>query len=202
MENFYNFTFDEATKTKKFYTNLTDDDISYLEAATRRDYETCNALIDKYFRLKMPNTVVKHQVFRRDNKIDIWEYKINHKVKNDAGWLGEGIYFYGNDEEAFKAIEYGNWIGQFFINVENPFQMDLDLHDAIVHENDAKVSERMTRYLERHKMDGVLWTGDGREEWCVLSSNQVKRATITRDDEGRVIPISIRFDLSKKDNRF
>jgi len=202
MGNFYNFAFDESSNSKRFYKDLTDDDIKYLEAATRHDYETCNALIDKYFRLKMPNTVVKHQVFRRDNKIDIWEYQINRKKKHDAGWLGEGVYFYGDDAEAFKAVEYGNWISPFFINIENPFTMDRDLHDAIIHRNDAKVSERMTKFVENHKMDGVLWTGDGREEWCVLAPNQLKRATITRDNEGRVIPISLRFDLTKNDNRF
>ena len=196
------FVFDEAERAKRFYTDLTDDDIKYLEAATRHDWETCNNLIDKYFQLKMPNTVVMHKVYRRDNKMDIWEYKIHRKQKSDAGWLGEGVYFYGVEEEAWKAIEYGWWIQGFFINVEHPFIMDEEIHDAIVHANDAKVSARMTDYLKNNQMDGVLWTGDGREEWCVLEANQLKRASVTRDDEGRVIPISRRFDLTTKDNRF
>ena len=196
------YVFDEAENSKKFYTDLTDDDITYLEAATRHDWETCNNLLYKYFRLKMPNTVVMHQVYRRDNKNDIWVYKIHRKHKSDAGWLGEGVYFYGVEEEAWKAVEYGHWIHGFFINVEHPFIMDEEVHDAIVHANDAKVSARMTRYLENNLMDGVLWTGDGREEWCVLGANQIKRASVTRDDEGRVIPISLRFDLSKTDNRY
>lgn len=202
MTDFYSFCFDSAEKSKQFYTDLTDDDIKYLEAAARLDYETCLPLVDKYFRLKMPKTVVRHEVYRRDNTPEIWEYQVKRKKKHDAGWLGEGIYFYGVDEEAWKAVEYGRFIQGFFINIENPFQMDRDLHDAIIHANDAKVSERMTKYLEKHKMDGVLWTGDGREEWCVLEPNQLKRSGITRDDEGRVIPISRRFDLTNKDNRF
>lgn len=202
MSDFYTYTFDEAEKSKRFYTDLTDDDIKYLEAAARLDYETCNALIDKYFRLKMPHTAVKHEVYRRDNKLDIWKYQIHRKKKHDAGWLGEGVYFYGVDEEAWKAVEYGRFIAGFYINVENPFTMDRDIHDAIIHANDAAVSARMTQYLEKHKMDGVLWTGDGREEWCVLDSKQMKRSGITRDDQGRVIPISLRFNLEKDDNRF
>ena len=80
--------------------------------------------------------------------------------------------------------------------------MDRDLHDAIVHANDQKVSERMTKFLEKGKMDGVLWTGDGREEWCILEPSQLKRSGITRDDQGRVIPISLRFDLKNDDNRY
>lgn len=202
MSDFYTYSFDEAEKTKRFYTNLTDDDIKYLEAATRRDYPTCIALLDKYFRLKMPRTVVKHAVFRRDNKIDIWKYNINRKVKSDAGWLGEGVYFYGVEEEAWNAIEYGHHMSTFYINVEHPYQMDIDLHNAIIHRNDPKVSSRFTSFIEKNKMDGVLWTGDGREEWCVLDSKQMKRAEITRDNEGRVIPLSLRFDLEKDDNRF
>lgn len=196
------YVFDEAENTKRFYTDLTDDDIKYLEAATRHDWETCNNLLDKYFHLKMPNTVVMHQVYRRDGKNDIWEYKIHRKQKSDAGWLGEGVYFYGVEEEAAKAVDYGWWLQGFYINVEHPYIMDEEIHDAIVHANDAKVSARMTDYLRDHQMDGVLWTGDGREEWCVLGANQLKRASVTRDNEGRVIPISLRFDLSKNDNRY
>lgn len=201
-DNFYSFVYDEKAKTERFYKDLTDDDIKYLEAANRRDYETCTTLLDKYFRQKMPNTRCKHKVWRRDNKKDIWVYQIRRKKKSDAGWLGEGIYFYGIEEEAWKAVEYGYWIQGFYINVENPFTMDRDLHDAIVHANDIKVSERMTKALKNHKMDGVFWAGDMREEWCVLDPRQIKRAEITRDDEGRIIPLSRRFDLSNPDNRY
>lgn len=196
------YVFDEAESSKRFYTDLTDDDINYLEAATRHDWETCNSMLDRYFRLKMPNTVVMHQVWRRDKKPDIWEYKVNRRKKSDAGWLGEGIYFYGVEKAAWDAKDYGWWINGFYINVEHPYLMDLEIHDALTHSNDAKVSARMTEYLKDHLMDGVLWTGDGREEWCVLHPNQVKRASVTRDDEGRVIPISLRFDLTKNDNRY
>ena len=76
------------------------------------------------------------------------------------------------------------------------------MHYAIVHRNDGKVSDRITKYLEKHNVDGVFWPGDMREEWCVHTANQIKRAEITRDDEGRIIPISRRFDLSNPDNRF
>ena len=184
------------------YTDLTDDDIKYLEAAMRLDWETCDCMLDTYFRKKMPMTVVLHKVWRRDNNPDIWEYKINRKKKHDAGWLGEGVYFYGVEEEAFKALDYGWYLNGFYINVEHPFIMDTDIHDAIVHANDNKISARMSNYLKDHLMDGVLWTGDGREEWCVLTPNQIKRAGVTKDDLGRVIPISRRFDLTKKDNRY
>lgn len=200
--NFYTYVFDEAEKSRRFYTDLTDDDIKYLEAATRKDYDTCYTLIDRAFRQKMPNTRCKHRVWRRDNKRDIWVYQIHRKKKSDAGWLGEGVYFYGAEDEAWKAVEYGYWCQPFYINIENLFIMDRDIHDAIVHANDAKVSARMTEWCEKNKMDGVFWPGDMREEWCVLSASQIKRAEITRDDEGRVIPISRRFDLSNPDNRF
>ena len=196
------YVFDKAENSKRFYTDLTDDDIKYLEAATRHDWEVCGAMLDTYFFKKMPNTTCLHKVWRRDKKQDIWEYKIHRKQKSDAGWLGEGVYFYGDEEEAWKAVEYGWWCQGFYINVEHPFIMDEDTHYAIVHANDAKVSSRMTQYLENHLMDGVLWTGDGREEWCVLEANQLNRASVPRDDEERVIPISRRFDLTNKDNRF
>ena len=201
-DNFYSFVFDEKAKTEKFYKDLTDDDIKYIEAAMRKDYETTSALLEKYFQLKMPNTRCKSKVWRRDNKKDIWVYQIRRKKKSDAGWLGEGVYFYGAEEEAWKAVEYGYWIQGFYINVEDPFIMDRDLHDAIIHANDIKVSERMSAALKGQKMDGVFWAGDMREEWCVLDPRQIKRAEVTRDDEGRVIPLSRRFDLNNPDNRY
>lgn len=202
MSNFYQFVFDEKKRVQQFYENLTRDDIIYIEAATRREYDTCFALIEKYFQLKMPNTRCKHRVWRRDNKKDIWVYQIHRKKKHDAGWLGEGVYFYGAEEEAWKAVEYGYWIQGFYINAEYPFAMDRDLHDAVVHANDGKVSERLTAYLEKNKMDSVFWAGDMREEWCVFDPRQMKRAEITRDNDGRIIPISRRFDLENPDNRY
>ena len=200
--NFYNFVFDEKAKTERFYTNLTDDDIQYIEAAIRKDYETTSSLLQKYFRLNMPKTRCKRPVWRRDNKKDIWVYQIHRKKKSDAGWLGEGVYFYGVEEEAWKAVEYGYWIQGFYINVEDPFIMDRDLHNALIHANEGKVSARLTEALENKKMDGVFWAGDMREEWCVLDPRQIKRADITRDDEGRIIPLSRRFDLTNPDNRY
>ena len=71
-DNFYSFVFDERARTEKFYKDLTDDDIKYLEAAARHDYETTSTLLDKYFRQKMPDTRAKKVVWRRDNKRDIW----------------------------------------------------------------------------------------------------------------------------------
>ena len=203
-EGFYNFVYDEKAKTERFYNDLTDDDITYLEAAVRRDYDTTSALLDKYFRRKMPDTTCKKVVWRRDNKRDIWVYQIHRKKKSDAGWLGEGVYFYGAEEEAWKAVEYGYWMQGFYINVTAPFIMDRDLHDAVIHANDVKVSERLTAYLGggKLKMDGVFWAGDMREEWCIFSPNQMKRAEITRDNEGRIIPLSRRFDLDNPDNRY
>lgn len=200
--NFYSFCFDEKIQTERFYKDLTDDDIRYIEAASRQDYDTTSTLLDKYFRQKMPDTRCKKRVWRRDNKKDIWVYQIRRKKKSDAGWLGEGVYFYGAEEEAWKAVEYGYWIQGFYINVVNPFTMDRDLHDAIIHANDIKVSERMSKALKGHDMDGVFWGGDMREEWCVLNPKQIKRAEITRDDEGRIIPLSRRFDLTNPDNRY
>ena len=201
-DNYYSFVFDEKVKTERFYSGLTDDDIKYIEAAVRKDHATTSTLLQKYFMLKMPNTRCKRVVWRRDNKKDIWVYQIHRKKKSDAGWLGEGVYFYGVEEEAWKAEEYGYWMQGFYINVENPFVMDRDLHDAIIHANEGKVSARMTELLEKQKMDGVFWAGDMREEWCILDPRQMKRAEVTRDDEGRIIPISRRFDLTNPDNRF
>lgn len=196
---------DTAVNTKKFYRDLTADDIKYIEAACRgweAEEEICIPMLRQLFQEKMPNTMAKHSVWRRDNNRDIWEYEARRKKKSDAGWLGEGVYFYGVREEAEKARGYGMWLQEFYINVEHPFQMDIDLHEAIVRANDGTVSRRMAEYFKLRDFDGALYLGDGREEWCVLKAEQIKRVAVTRDDEDRIIPLSRRFDLSNPDNRF
>ena len=202
MANFFSFVYDETAKTEKFYTDLTDEDIRYIEAAARRDNETTSILLNKHFHQKMTKTRCKRIAWRRDNKKDIWIYQIKRRKKSDAGWCGEGVYFYGAKGEAVRAVEYGYWLQGFYLNIENPFIMDWDLHNALSHMNSGKVSERMTEALKGRKMDGVFWGGQLREEWCVLDPRQMKRASVTRDDFGRIIPLSRRFDLTNPDNRF
>lgn len=201
-KNFYSCIYDSSVKSARFYTDLTDDDIKYLEAVQRGDYATTDDMLYVYAMKNMPDTVVKHKVWRRDGKCDIWKYEANRKKKSDAGWLGQGIYFYGVEEECDKAYAYGIFKNAFFVNIKRPFDMPLEFHDYISHKNDAKVSERMTEVAKSNDFDGILWTGDSREEWCVLDPKQMKRASVTRDDEGRVIPISYRFKMENPDNRF
>lgn len=200
--NFYSCCYDSAEKSARFYTNLSDDDIIYLEAVQRNDIDTIEDLLYCYAMKSFVGTCVKHKVWRRDNKADIWVYDVNRKKKSDAGWLGQGIYFYGVEEECDHAFAYGAFKNPYFINVEKPFDMPLEFHDYISHKNDAKVSERMTEVAKRNDFDGIIWTGDGREEWCVLKPNQMKRAFVTLDDAGRIIPISLRFNLNNPDNRY
>lgn len=200
--NFYNCVCDAAAKSAHFYKDLKDDDIKYLEAVQRGDRATIDELIHVYAMKAFPDTVVKHKVWRRDGKPDIWVYEANRKKKSDAGWLGQGIYFYGVEEECDRAYGYGWCKAAFFINVKRPFDMPREFHDYIAHKNDAKVSERMTEVAKSNDYDGILWTGDSREEWCVLAPEQMKRADVTKDDEGRVIPITLRFDPKNPDNRY
>ena len=200
--NFYSCCYDAAEKSAHFYNTLSDDDIKYLEAVQRLDTATIEDFLYCAAMKAFGGTVVKHKVWRRDNKRDIWVYDVNRKKKSDAGWLGQGIYFYGVEEECDKAIMYGAFKQAYFINVESPFDMPIDFHDYITHQNDARVSERMTEVAKRNDYDGILWTGDGREEWCVLKPNQMKRADVTLDDAGRVIPLSRRFNVANQDNRF
>ena len=65
---YYSFVNDERAKTERFYKDLTDDDITYLEAAARLDHETTSAILLKYFQMKMPDTRCKCKVYRRDGK--------------------------------------------------------------------------------------------------------------------------------------
>ena len=191
----------DAKKQKlKAYQNLTDEDIKYIEAVRRRDVDVYMPMIKLAFFRAFPNTVVRDEVWRRDSKSELNKYDIRRKVKSDAGWLGEGVYFFGVKEVAERNYQYGWNLRPFFINVERPYDMDKPTHDAIARANAAGVSHAVTEITD--DFDGVFYNGDMNEEWCVRSPCQMKFAGVSYDDDGKIIPLSYRFKADNPDIRF
>ena len=196
-------TEDEKQKKKKEpqkYTDLTDDDIKYIEAVRRGDEKVYGPMIKRAFFKAFPNTAVRDEVWRRDKSCDFTEFKLKRKVKSDAGWLGEGVYFYGAYDEAMKAYGYGWCLRPFFINVTRPYSIEKPTHDAIAKANASGVSHEVTTITK--DFDGVFYNGEMKEEWCVRDPHNVKIAEATYDDHGQIIPLSYRFKADNPDFRF
>ena len=97
--------------------------------------------------------------------------------------------------------EYGERTIQAYINLTNP-AMNPDIENAGVTDNAG--AEAMQSLIDQG-YDGFIRTDeDGNVlEYGVFDSAQIKSAdAVTKDDNGNVIPLSKRFDLSNSDIRF
>lgn len=178
-----------------------------LDAATRLVEEAArrampeSAVVDEYYRPK----VVLHGTRKQFTSFD--PNKIGSA--NDAGWLGRGFYFYGNNP--VYASQYANFnnkegngrVIHAFLNIENPYWASVEDFQRLADANSREASEQFTEMLKEEGYDGVYYNGDGNEEWMAFYPEQIKSAEpVTRDDNGNVIPLSERFNIKEKDIRF
>lgn len=105
------------------------------------------------------------------------EFNIFNKEKigssTDAGWLGEGFYFY---EDEHEAKQYGS-VKQFYLNVRNPYYATEEDNERLAELNDTVQSRKFSENLIKEGYDGVYFNGDLRGEWVVFNSEQIKSAT-------------------------
>ena len=115
-------------------------------------------------------------VYRRDNEL-IDEYDFNKTQQNDAGWLGKGFYFYGDKNEAERAVGYGKYLRAFYLKAKNPYYITEEEYKELVDANDKEKSAEFTQRLIDDGYDSVYWNGDLRQEWVVFDPTQIKSAT-------------------------
>lgn len=103
--------------------------------------------------------------------------------ETDAGWLGQGFYFYGNNET--YASQYSGTDGRVidaFLKVRNPYYISDSEVQNLADVNNIEASEDFARGLKEEGYDGVFFNGDLNEEWCVFEPNQIKSATDNNGD--------------------
>lgn len=97
--------------------------------------------------------------------------------KNDAGWLGEGFYFYGDEHEASIYAMGGGRVIEAYLNVKNPYYAtDEDMNRLAELDNETE-SRKFSDSLKADGYDGVYYNGDLRQEWVVFEPNQIKQTT-------------------------
>ncbi len=120
-------------------------------------------------------------------------FNLSQTGKSDAGWLGQGFYFFGDNPT--YASQYAGVDGRVidaFLNVRNPYYISESEVVELTEKDSLEASEEFTRELKEEGYDGVFYNGDLNEEWCVFSPNQIKSAT---DNNGE-------FSTSNDDIRF
>ena len=117
--------------------------------------------------------------------------KFEKTQQNDAGWLGEGFYFYGEADDYIR-YGYGKNQMQVFIKTENPYFITDEEVDDLAEHDDKEYSREFTERLKDEGYDSVYYNGNLNYEVCVFDSNQIKSAT---DNNGE-------FSTSNNDIRF
>ena len=118
-----------------------------------------------------------------------------HTQQNDAGWLGEGYYFYGVEEEShgYMGKKDGHLMA-LFLNVRDPYYLSEEEHDELAERDDADFSAEFTERIREDGYDGVYYNGDLRQEWMAVEPTQIKSATDNRgtfDGENPDVTFSI-----------
>lgn len=90
----------------------------------------------------------------------------------DAGWLGEGFYFYDNE---YDASQYGD-ITSVYLNIKEPYYAEVEDNRRLSELDDVEESRQFSDDLKGNGYDGVYYNGDLRGETVVFEPNQIKSA--------------------------
>lgn len=109
-------------------------------------------------------------VFYHGSKNNFKEFDKNYiGTSTDAGWLGEGFYFYTNFDD---AAQYGN-VKTYYLNITNPYYATDDDNIRLSELNDKQASHDFTEELKGEGYDGVYYDGNLREETVVFEPEQI-----------------------------
>ena len=129
------------------------------------------------------------KVFYHNTNADFFAFNpLYNGSSTDAGWLGDGFYFYGDPSE---GQDYGEKKMSVFLNVREPYYASEEENRSLSEQNDRSASLEFREERESEGYDGVYFNGDLRQETVVFSPTQIKSAT---DNVGA-------FDASKEDIR-
>jgi len=87
----------------------------------------------------------------------------------DAGWLGEGFYFYTKQDQ---ASQYGN-VSSYYLKITNPYFATTEDNERLAQLNSKEASSEFTQELKNEGYDGVYYNGNLRGETVVFDSNQI-----------------------------
>jgi hypothetical protein len=96
---------------------------------------------------------------------------------NDAGWLGSGFYFYGDNPTYAAQYARDGHVISAFLNIKNPYYATEDDIDRLSEENNKESSNEFSNGLKEDGYDGVYYNGDLNQEWVAYEPEQIKSAT-------------------------
>ena len=108
---------------------------------------------------------------------EFYEFDIEKGSRNDAGWLGEGFYFYGNNDVYASQYARGGRVMEVFLNIREPYYATSSEFESLADANSFDTSKDFTNEVKEYGHDGVFYNEDLNEEWVAFNPNQIKSAT-------------------------
>ena len=138
-----------------------------------KSYEKGKYLLDDYS--KMVDENGEPMVFYHNTDADFTVFDSDKNgTHNDAGWLGDGFYFYGEPSE---GDGYGKNKMATYLNIREPYYASSEENSRLAEADDRAESIAFREQLEEDGYDGVYYDGDLRKEAVVFNANQIKSAT-------------------------
>lgn len=203
--------------------SFADDD--YLSVVKSGDMKTAQKLVDEAAESAMSQSKIRGEdgkllkVYHGTETENFNTFDKNRRGQTDSSLWGRGYYF---TSDAEFAENFGENIRSFYLDVKNPFivekvdapaeaiakklisegvEIDFDYKGLKAYEFANKFgNQKFTDVLMELGYDGVMIEDF---EFVTFHRNQMKLAdAVTYDDNGKVIPLSERFNEKKKDIRY
>ena len=173
-------------------------DTEYDKAVKSRNRKRQEELVQRAAEAAMPKSVVRG---KDGNLLKVYHYTNGKFTVFDRGMARTGNemdgFFFALDPESSK--EYGDNVVVAYLNITN---LAKDPYLDRLHDDSGTLLREKLAYegydgVARTEADGSIY------EYMAFDPEQIKSAEpIVRDDRGRVIPLSERFDFKSNDIRF
>lgn len=163
------------------------------------DERKLRALVDAAAKEAMPNTKILDE---NGTPLIVYhgtsgQFTVFDRTKGRANMDIQGMFF---SPWELDAKGYGEKVGRYYLNITNPASESVG-YRTLNHfkgENNAGVKAR--ELLEELSFDGV---NNENEEFIAFYPEQIKSADlVTYDNDGKIIPLSQRFDAANRDIRY
>jgi hypothetical protein len=169
-------------------------DSDYMKAVEVGDVEAQQRMVDEAAkRAGYKQGVLWHG--SRGKKFTVFD-----ETKGDRlPWMEGHVGHYFSPDKNIASAMGSNVLGAY-LKMDNPLILDAGDYSY------SAITPARKKEIQKQGYDSVIGTPQtnaGKQEFIVFDSNQIKSADpITRDNSGKVIPLSKRFDVGSKDIRY
>ena len=195
-------------------------DTQYFEAVESGDMETAQRMVDEAARVAGYTIKAYHGTTNQEEHSKwnaekrMWDTEYTPIRVFKRQYEGQVGHFFSADED--NAGGYGSYLYSVYLMMKKPLVINCNgqSYSNIAYDGKEMDTYEWAEYALKQRYDGVVFQNirDGVDygamsttttDYVIFDSNRIKSADpVTYDDEGKVIPLSQRFDSTKRDIRY